>query len=62
MIAASSVPNWMTARRRGAGIAPPEEHRNDLEMRGGGDGDEFGEALDEAEDDRFDDRTSTFPR
>ena len=34
------------ARRR-AGIAPAEKDGNDFEMGGGGDGDEFGEALDQ---------------
>src|SRR5205085_1321461 len=40
------------ARRR-AGIAPAEKRRNDFEMRRGRDGDEFGEALDQAEHNRF---------
>ena len=38
-------------RDRRAGIAPAEELGDDLQMAGGGDGDELGEALDQAEDD-----------
>ena len=46
-------PELNDRRHRRARIAPAEELGDDLQMAGGGDGDELGEALDEAEDDGF---------
>ena len=41
---------------RGARVRPVEERGNDPEVTAGGDRQELGEALDDAEDDRFEDR------
>ncbi len=54
MSTAATVPSWMTAEYAAPGILPAEQLRDDAQVRGGADGEELGESLNQAEDDGFD--------